>query len=41
MWLNHIKQFFKGFEIIFPYYTKRAGSQFNRNNVLRHEDEEY
>ena len=49
--LNHIKQFFKGFKIIFPYYTKRAfciqtalkeaDIQFKFNNVLRNEDEEY
>ena len=24
MWLNHRKQFFKGFKIIFSYYTKHA-----------------
>ena len=51
-WLNHRKQFFRDFKIIFPYYAKRAsfitsgllqkaGIQFWSNNVLRNEEEEY
>ena len=48
-WLNHRKQFFKGFKIVFPYcflyYFRaaliKADIQFRRNNMLRNEDEEF
>ena len=51
-WLNLREQFFKGFKIIFQYYTerafvllqgcfKKAGIQFKRNNMLRDEDKVY
>ena len=51
-WLNLGEQFFKGFKIIFQYYTehafvllqgcfKKAGIQFKRNNMLRDEDKVY
>ena len=51
-WLNHIKQFFKGFKITFPYYAKcasyitsgllwKADIQFKCKKMLRNEDKEY